>query len=263
MISAVEITDALRQAGVQPGDVLFVHAGLQSALRVAGDGREAKMGTVLDALDAAVPDGVLMLPTFTYSFCRGEDFDVARSPSTVGMLTESFRGRPDVRRTPEPIFSVAVRGRLPGAWEERLFRVGDVDCFGEDSVFAYLREADAKLLFFGVGFEFCTFMYLVEQRSHVSYRYFKDFSGDVVDGPRRERVTASYYVRRLDEDVENAFLPLAGELLARGLAVETRLPRGPRLLYAPARAVHDVAVEQLARDPEYLLTRGHREPLAS
>jgi aminoglycoside 3-N-acetyltransferase len=204
-----------------------------------------------------VADGVLMLPTFTYSYCRGEDFDVAASPSTVGMLTDRFRERPGVRRTPEPIFSTAIRGELPAAWEERLFQVGDVDCFGEASVFAHLFEVDAKLVFFSVGFEFCTYLYLVEERLRVPYRYMKPFTGSVVRDGSSTPTTASYFVRHLDQDVENDFEPLAAELLRRGEARELKMDRGPRIMVVGARAVHDVAVERMAAEPDFLLTRGH------
>jgi len=246
---------------VGPDDVLFVHSGLQSALRVSGETREQKMDSVLEALDASVPQGVVAFPTFTYSFCRGEDYDVAQSPSTVGMLSEYFRSRPGVRRTPEPLFSTALRGApLPEVWEDHLFTVRDVDCFGPESVFAYLHEADAQLLFFGVGFEFCTFLYMVEQRLEVPYRYMKRFSGDVVSAGRRSPVTASYYVRDLEAEVENDFGPLAQELLDRGLARQERLERGPRILSCRARDVYDVAAEKLDEEPGYLLTRGDQEP---
>jgi aminoglycoside 3-N-acetyltransferase len=230
---------------------------MQSAIRAEGSTREQKMDTVLAGFDGAVPDGVLMLPTFTYSYCRGEDFDVDASPSTVGMLTERFRGRPGVRRTPEPIFSTAVLGTLDPVWEEKLFRVGDVDCFGEASVFAHLYDVDAKLLFFGVGFEFATYVYLVEERRRVPYRYMKAFTGAVIRDGERTPTTAEYFVRHLDQDVENEFGPLAGELLARGAAVETRIPKGPRILVAGARAVHDVAMERMDDNPDFLLARGH------
>jgi len=263
VISSAEISEAFRSLGVGPADVLFVHSGLQSALRVQGDTRQAKTETVLDALDAVVSDGVLILPTFTYSFCRGEDFDVERSPSTVGMLTEHFRRLPGVRRTAEPIFSCAIRGRLPDEWEDRLYAPRDGDCFGSDSVFAFLHEANAKILFFGVGFQFCTFVYRVEQQLGVPYRYMKDFRGEVISHGRRTSVTARYFVRDLGGGVENAFLPLGAELSARGLMHEHRIARAPRLLCCAVRDVHGVAVEKVHERPDYLLTRGQPEAVVT
>lgn len=262
MITAADITGALRELGVAPGDTMYAHSGMQGAIRAEGAGREEKMDTVLQGFDDAVADGVLMLPTFTYSYCRGEDFDVAASESTVGMLTERFRARPGVRRTPEPIFSTAVRGALPATWDEKLFRIGDVDCFGEDSVFAHLLEVDAKLVFFSVGFEFCTYLYLVEERLRVPYRYMKPFTGSVIRDGEATPTTARYFVRYLDQDVENDFEPLAAELLRRGDARELKMDRGPRIVVVGARAVHDVAVERIAANPDFLLARGHVEARA-
>lgn len=262
MISAGQFSTAMAEVGVSPGDTVYVHAGMQGALRAEGGTPQEKMDTVIAGLQAGVSSGTLMMPTFTYSFCRGEDFDLLESPSTVGMLTEHFRNQPDVDRTPEPIFSSAVHGPVAPEWRARLFGVGDKNCFGEDSVFAYLHDVDAVLLFFGVGFEFCTYLYLIEQRRSVAYRYLKRFAGRVVDADGAATpVAADYLVRDLEADVVSDFDPLAAELRSRGLMAEHRIPRGPRLLAARARQIASVAAEQMAANADYLLARGHPERL--
>ena len=141
-----------------------MHSGLRGALRLAGATREEKLQTLTDGLRDSVPGGLLILPTFTYSFTEGEPYDRAQSPSTVGVLTEHFRTLPGVRRTADPLFSCALLGELPAPWDERLMAVGDTDSFGEHSIFAMLEELDAQLLFLGVDFEMCTFVYRVEQQ---------------------------------------------------------------------------------------------------
>jgi aminoglycoside 3-N-acetyltransferase len=257
VISAAQITETLSGLGVRPDDPLFVHSGLQRCLTVEGDSRGHKLGTIVRGLSDAVPDGLLMLPTFTYSACNRELFDADDTPSTTGMLSEHFRALPGVRRTLDPIFSVAVRGALPGEWGKRLFELRDTDCFGDESVFAYLLECGAKLLFFGVSFEYCTFVYRVEQQLRVPYRYFKDFPALVRDRSGVRRVAARYFVRDLDADVENWFEPLAGALLEAGLASTASLPRGPQLFLTDARSVARIATEQLRVNPDFLLRRGH------
>jgi aminoglycoside 3-N-acetyltransferase len=257
MITAEQITEALEHLGVRTHDTLFVHSGLKRCLTVAGRSREEKLATIVRGLGDAVPDGRLILPTFTYSFCDGGAFDIERSSSTVGALTEHFRRLPGVRRTADPIFSAAVLGPLPPEWERRLYSVHDTDCFGEESVFAYLLESRAKLLFFGVGFEFCTFVFHVEQRLGVPYRYFKEFSGDVGTGSWALPVTARYYVRDLDGDVENDLEPLAHALLEEGLAsTVSLLPRGPTLFLTDAPSVARIAAERVPANPDFLLRRG-------
>jgi len=257
VIAAGDITAALAELGVAADDTLFVHSGLKGALRLAGATREEKLQTLTDGLRDSVPGGLLILPTFTYSFTEGEPYDRVASPSTVGVLTEHFRTLPGVRRTADPLFSCALLGELPAAWDERLMAVGDTDSYGEHSIFAMLEELDAQLLFLGVDFEMCTFVYRVEQRLRVPYRYFKDFPGTVVDGGQRTDVTARYYVRDLESDVVNSFTPLAESLLARGDARVTRLPRGPELYVTRARAVAAEIERQLATNPDFLLRRGH------
>jgi aminoglycoside 3-N-acetyltransferase len=261
MIEARDIESALRALGVRPDDTLWVHAGLQTALRMAGSTAGEKVATVLEGLSRTVPQGTLMLPTFTYSFTRGEPYDLASSPSTVGVLSERFRGLPGVRRTADPIFSAAIRGSLPQPWARRLFEIGDTDCFGERSVFAYLRCVDAKLLFLGVAFSYCTFVYHLEQRLRVPYRYFKDFTGTIREGDRAMRATARYFVRDLESNVESFFDPLADVLLESGTARHVTLPRGPALLVTNARAVEAEAIRRVGENPDFLLRRGHGHPV--
>jgi aminoglycoside 3-N-acetyltransferase len=262
MIEARDIAAWLTSLGVRSTDTLWVHAGVQTALKVAGATAADKVETVLDGLEQAVPDGRLMVPTFTYSFTRDAPYDTAASPSTVGVLSERFRQRRGVRRTADPIFSAAVRGPLPEEWERRLLAVGNTDCFGEHSVFAFLREVDARMAFLGVGFSYCTFVYHVEQRLAVPYRYFKTFGGTVVADGREQPTTARYFVRDLDADVESDFAALEEALLETGAARRATLPRGPSVLVTSARAVEAEAVRRIREHPDFLLSRGHRcEPV--
>jgi aminoglycoside 3-N-acetyltransferase len=253
VISAAEIAAALGDLDIAPDDTMFVHSGLRGALRVEGGSAQEKVDTVLSGLADTVPEGVLVMPTFTYSFCNDEEFDVEETPSTVGVLSERFRRLPGVRRTADPIFSSAVRGAMP----ERLFAVGDVDCFGEDSLFGLLREARAKIVFFGAGFEFCTFVHHVEQRLAVPYRFPKKFPGVVTSGGERREVTATYYVRSLDEDVESFLDPLADELVANGGARTAVLDDGPDLMVVDTAAIEATVERCLDENPSFLLTRGH------
>jgi aminoglycoside 3-N-acetyltransferase len=257
VIPAGEIAATLRGLGVERDDTMFVHAGLHGALRVAGATAGEKVETVLDGLSAAVPDGTLVMPTFTYSFCNGEDFDPDSTPSGVGALSERFRRLPGVRRTADPLFSAALRGPVPERWEARLFAAGDKDCFGADSVFAFLREAGAKIVFFGVGFEYCTYVHHVEWLLEVPYRYPKEFRGAVRSGDEAREVTATYLVRPLDEDVESFFDPLADELLATGGARSAVLGDGPGVMVADTAAIEAIVAQRVEENPSFLLTRGH------
>lgn len=229
----------------------MVHSDVRGCLHVAGGTVAEKFRTIEAGLAAL--SGTLVMPTFTYSFCRGVPFDVANSPSTVGALTEHFRKQANVRRTRDPIFSCAVLGDLPPQWERWLFQTWDVDCFGDQSIFNYLRNLNATFVFFGVGFEACTFVHHLEQRACVPYRYMKDFGGIIRDGSEEKQTWASYFARPLDGSVEYDLGALERRMLIDGSAHEVHLPNGPRLLVTNARSLDVTVRNGLRQDPQFLL----------
>lgn len=259
MIDAQDISAALRGLGLDGGPLL-VHSDLSRCLGVRGRTRQDKLQTVVDGLEHAQNGGALLLPAFTYSYCRGEDYDPLRSPSMVGLMGEWARGLHGSRRTLDPIYSVVVRGSLPAAWERRLFAVADTDCFGPRSVFAYLREVNARILFLGVEPTANTFVHHLEQVLGVGYRYFKTFTGAIVTPAGRRPTRARFFVRDLEADVETHLAPLVDSLKRVGGAASTRLHRGPRLTMTSAGAVEDVVRDELAANRDFLLRRGHAAP---
>ncbi len=260
-----DISAALRGLGVTARDTLYVHSDVSRCVAAQGRTRTEKLDTVLDGLLGAVPDGRLMIPTYTYSFCHGEPYDPAATPSTVGVLSEHARRRPGARRTMDPLFSCAVLGaRMDPVWEQRLFTVGPVDCWGETGTFAFLAQTDAIFAFLGVPVTTCTFVHHAEQRAQVAYRFSKSFDGVVVRDGMSTRTTATFYARDLEaEGVETDLVPLADDLRARGLSRSTTVPHGPVVTVARARDIAEQARLGLRENPDYLLVRGRRGAMAS
>jgi aminoglycoside 3-N-acetyltransferase len=257
LISAQQITDAIRSLGVAPGDTMMVQAELLSSLRVEGGTREEKLATIVAGLRGAVAEGTLILPAFSYSFCRGEVFDPETSATGIGPLPEYFRTLPGVRRTLDPIFSASVLGPVPARWERRLFEEPNADALGDDGIFGFLRDVNAKLLLYGVVFNACSFAHHLEQISDVPYRFWKEFPGTVRANGSERSLTVRYFVRDLDSDTVSNFNPLGDALIEAGRARTTTIPRGPKLIVTDAHSVVDVGLEKLAEHPEYLLRRGH------
>lgn len=263
LISAADITAALRAVGVAEDDTIFVHAGLQGSGRVEGARSRDKLATITAGLAGAVEGGTLILPTFTYSHCWDEVYDLAETPSTVGLLSEHFRRLPGVRRTADPIFSAAVLGPVDAAFEEPLFAVGDSDCFGPRSIFAQLAARNGTVVFYDVGFGFCTFVHHVEQALAVPYRYPKAFTGTVRDGDVERETATTFYVRHLDQDADPHFGPLEAALAAEGALRRTTIPGGPTLLAVDTRAIAAVVRREVAANPDFLIPRGHPVAVAA
>jgi len=163
-----DFSNALSAVGVSDGDVIFVHSDIAAFGKLASaDGTTLETVLIEILLQSIGETGTLVMPTFTYSFAKGEIFDCQHSKSTVGSLTEFFRTYPGVVRNVHPIFSVAARGPAT----EDLCHVNN-DSFGVGSVFDVLEKLDAKILFFGASFASCTFSHHLEQAASVPYRFF-------------------------------------------------------------------------------------------
>lgn len=112
--NAVTLSDAdlrglLAQLNIGLGDLLLVHSSLGNFNNVVGG-----PAGVLRCLEATLgPTGTLVMPAFpnwTQTVSQIIDFDVMRTPSTVGVLTELLRMQPDAKRSLHPTHSVVARG---------------------------------------------------------------------------------------------------------------------------------------------------------
>lgn len=243
------IKEALIGAGLRSSETVLVHTGLR-AIMDAGDcdywddAAELLLSCLLDVVGER---GTVLVPTFTYSFCTGEPFDHATTPSEVGPFTNYVLEHPDAWRSFHPIFSFAGVGvmGLP------VLRGVPPTSFGYGSVFHRLHQMNALMLFVGCHFA-CTFVHFVEQSIGVTYRYLKEFTGEVSYLGHTWQGTFDYYVRNLDLGLTHNFRGLELQLFDAGKLRSAELPGGHEVLGVRCRDVYDVIVERLPGDPLFL-----------
>lgn len=98
-----DLIEDLRRIGLRPGDRVVVHSSYRSIGPVDGG-----PGAVVDALlDVIGPEGLLVVPTFTYDTAR---FDPLRELGRTGVVSETTRARPGAHRSLHPAYSVAAIG---------------------------------------------------------------------------------------------------------------------------------------------------------
>lgn len=184
---------ALSGIGIHSGDDICVHSQIFSFGKPLLPKKEFLDTLIRLLLEQIGETGTLIMPTFTYSFCKQEKYMVSKTPSTVGILTEAFRTYPGAQRTCHPIFSFAVMGKRA----EEYLDIGP-DAFGHDSVYGKMMRNHGKYVLFGANVAY-TACYLPEEHVSVSYRYFKEFKGIIqyADGSER-RMSIPYYVRDLN-----------------------------------------------------------------
>ena len=192
IISTIDLYEALKSLGVKQGDVICVHSQLMNLGKPLLKKQEFLERITETLLEAIGEEGTLIMPTFSYSFCKNEVFDVQNTPSDVGILTEYFRNMPYVKRTWHPIFSFAVSG----ARTEEYLDIGP-DAFSLDSVYGKMIRDDGKIVMMGANAGY-TFYYLAEEHLNVSHRYFKNFNGQIkYDNSQIVQTNIPYFVRAL------------------------------------------------------------------
>ena len=182
---------SLREIGAHDCDVLFVH----TALKFGVPNMELKNKQILSSLLDILRDlkvSTLIMPTFTFSFCNGKDYDPNTSKSRMGVLNEFFRKQEGVARSMDPLMSVALEGQNKGL----ISNLGN-DSTGENSTYDKIHYTDGvKFLFMGPRIGDCfTYMHYLEWLYNVDYRYTRTFLGKVIDNGEEKNVAQELFVR--------------------------------------------------------------------
>lgn len=250
------VTDALHAVGVQPGSTILVHPDAMVAAQFDAISSDERLDLLIGAIETAIgPAGTLLMPTFSYSFTKGEPFDLCNTPSAVGMLTERFRTRSGVRRTLDPIFSFACKGPLA----QELCATPVKECLGVDSVFAVLHRLNAFIVDLGCSLtDGGTFVHYAETSRRVDYRYAKTFTGKIIL-PTGEAIESSvvYNVRDLTRRSEADLRRLEKRLAEDGKSQTVKVGRS-RIMAVHARDLFDTVSKMLAEDPVSLIAEGVR-----
>ncbi|HLC50564.1 MAG TPA: AAC(3) family N-acetyltransferase [Candidatus Nanoarchaeia archaeon] len=180
---------SLKLAGIEKGDIVFVHSDIGSFGKLLTSDRELLLGSLMDSIKSAVgKSGTIMIPTFSYSIEKKEVFDPDSTKSSVGALTEFFRKQKGVKRTLHPTHSVAVWGKLKDYFAEK-----SEDTFGTDSVFAKLHMSNGKVVFLGAPFQSLTFTHYIEQMHGVPYRNIVKLKGRIIENKKTKDCNIEYY----------------------------------------------------------------------
>lgn len=249
MLYPADIQEALCQVGIENGDHILVHSDISIFGKIATLDRDYFLSSMIEQLTTAIGKaGTLIMPTFSYSFCKNEIFDIQETKSTVGTLTEFFRQQSGVTRTKHPIFSAAIRG----AKQEYFLDIGK-DSFDNKSIFGKLRQMDGKIVFFGVNLAACTYIHHIEQLYGVKYRYLKTFTGQICCNDDTYNDSATFFVRYLDRIVELDVSRLEEYLLKNNIMKSSSLGEG-KVMAVNAQELFNTTVELLDKDPYYLLS---------
>ena len=154
-----------KDLGVKLGQVVFIHASINE-LSATFNAKE----TLNLLLETVGPDGTLLFPTYprelSYDFLKqGKVFNIKRSPSFMGLISEIARRNPNAFRSLHPIKSVCAIG----AKASELVATHHLSPYPFDDVspYAKIMEHDGVIIGLGVSTAKLSF-------SHCCEDYLKD-----------------------------------------------------------------------------------------
>jgi aminoglycoside 3-N-acetyltransferase len=191
-ITTTQILSILERVKAHEARVLYMHTGLTFGPPNLALNRTELLAALYDVIrELGIP--TLLVPTFTFSFCNGQSYNVQTSRSKMGALNEYVRKLPEAIRSLDPLLSVSLIGE-----GTEFVRDLSKHSMGENSTFDKLhaRGNDVKFLFLGTTVSECfTYSHYVEERLGCDYRYNRQFTGSITDGDRTWTDTYSLFVR--------------------------------------------------------------------
>jgi len=245
-VSFDELVLNFQKAGLTSGDVLLVHSSYKSFGGVEGGPQ-----TVIDAIRSILTDeGTLIVPTFNYDFCDGKPFDIKKTPSKMGIISELVRTDSNSKRTLDPVFSFAILGK----YRDYVADLKSEHSFGSNSIFAKLRELDAKIMIIGLTYnESMTFFHHIEETQGCDYRYFKEFKGTIINyDDVKQDGKIVLFVRDIERGVQNAVDKMGSIMEQEGIVKNTVIGES-EIKIMNVNDVYKRTVEEMKKNPYILI----------
>lgn len=245
-----DVIASLKIIGANKAKILYIHTDI-------GFGKPLlkKKEYIAKLYEAITSLGVktLIFPTYTFSFCNHEDYDIKNSKTTMGILNEYARTQNNTFRTKDPLMSVCVIGDIP----EEFHNLSNLSC-GEGSSFDIMSKSDENMfLFFGAKPTECfTFLHYVEAIYHVPYRYNKEFEGNIIDenGLRSKEKYLLYTL--YDTVIPNVKIDFQNHLEEKGILNKISLGE-KELFLVKGKSVFNETIKCLNNNINLLLARAY------
>ena len=254
-VTSCDISRAVRELGIEEGDVVLVHSSMKSLGHVEG-GPEAVIRGFEDVLGK---EGTLVLPTLSQvDFVNSYRTWYMDKPSDTGLLTEYFRKQMYVYRSNQATHSVAARGKLAyelthehGDYGRHICAFGDT-AFADSSPWMKMYHMNAKIVFLGCSPMYCTMKHAIE------CLYAEDLLARIKDDAKREELYQR--LRRHPEQADGVWFYFHNDEMIPCYEEKGYVTRSTcgdaALICMQSKPCMDMAYELLDADPARWLDEG-------
>jgi len=186
---------------LKKGEILLLNSNfLNIFLRARSEKKTFDFDMFIDAIFSKIgKKGTLLIPAYSWEFCKSQSFDSNKTKSICGSLPNYFIGKNCFQRTNNPIYSFLIRG----FYQRYLCSLKNNDSFGKKSIFNFLIKKKAKNIFFDIDYkDSFTFVHVAEQEAKVNYRFKKKFTGFYKKNGKRRKISTIVFSRKLETGVK-------------------------------------------------------------
>lgn len=167
------LTIDMKRIGIKEGDTIIVHGSMKQIGGSVAGGAESVIQALLNAVG---PDGTVIFPTFT---AWSTYTDLRTEPSRLGLLSETFRKWPRVKRSNNPTHAVSAIGKLA---KEILADHENTTQLGINSPLHKAANLGAKVLHLGTNLNTCSLIHVGEIMAKVPFMNigYKDYDKELI-----------------------------------------------------------------------------------
>ncbi len=162
IVTQQQIEEKLRKIGISSGDTILVHSSLSKIGYVEGGAK-----TIINSFNTVLgKDGTIAMPAFpaigfNYDYLKTQPvFDVSKTPSKMGTITEEFRQQNNVKRSLHPTDSVCAIGKEAEYLTNTHFN--QLTPYNQNSPFYKLTLLKGKIILLGVDLNSLTNFHTLE-----------------------------------------------------------------------------------------------------
>ena len=246
-----DIIKALGDVNIKENDNIFVHSNIGFFGKLENANNENDYWKIFkEAIFHVIGSGgTLIVPTFTYSFCRNEPFDKQNTSSRVGLFSELVRTDSDSLRSEDANFSISAIGKNA----DYFTRNSPSHSLGEKSFWERLLKLNGIICQFNLDRSYNTFVHYVEKFLNVPYHYDKSFEGILIDNGIEVKKHFIHFVRDLDDpDTISDFTEIEKIAKKLGLIRETSLGRG-KISVISCKDTLNLICTEIKKNPAFLI----------
>jgi len=245
-----EIIQALELVGIHEGDNIFVHSNIGFFGKLKGVNQKDGYCKIFKSaiFNVLGPKGTLVVPTFSYSFCNGQIFDIKKTVSICGIFSEYIRKCKGVLRSDDANFSVVALGEKDEYFTKNVAN----NPFGKNSFCDRFLKSDGKFCNFNLD-SASTFIHYVEKSLKVPYRYDKAFPGIAMINGKKLNKTFYHYVYDLKK-LHNSpdFTKFDKKAKEQGLVKTANLGKG-QIVCISAKNTLELIKKEILNDSKFLI----------